>query len=129
MNSQSIKFLLVGISNTIVGYGTFYLCIYLFDLHYSIALLISHIIGVFNSYVWNNRWTFNNGSTTRGKLIKFILVYLFTFLLNLVLLAFFRDYLGIKILVAQLISLVLTTILSFFGHKYISFGSQSSKGE
>ncbi|MNO35597.1 GtrA-like protein [compost metagenome] len=125
MTKQPIKFLIVGILNTIVGYSVYALYIFFIDKNYVHALLISHIIGVVHSYIWNRRWTFRQSHSSFGSIAKFVTIYIFTFLINLLLLSFFVDKMEVNTLVAQGIALFLTTLISYLGHKYWSFRSIS----
>ncbi len=53
---QIAKFCIVGILNTVVGYGAFFILVNYF--YYLLALLIAHIIGVIHSFFWNKYWIF-----------------------------------------------------------------------
>ena len=63
--SQFFKFSLVGILNAIVSYGTFLFL--LNDLNYMISLIISHFVGVTNSYIWNKYWVQKFGSKINAR--------------------------------------------------------------
>lgn len=121
VNLQSVRFLIVGILNTLVGLGAYYLTLTWLQFHFVVALTVSHIIGVIHSYLWNNYWTFNGGNTNMTKVTKFSLVYLITYVVNLFILSMFIKTFGFTPLLGQVISIFITTILSFLGHKYWSF--------
>lgn len=113
------KFVLVGILNTIVGYGAFYILSNY--VYYLIALVISHIIGVINSYIWNKYWVFKVKSLNIVEFLKFNVVYLFVFIINAIALFVCVSILYIDPKIGQLIILPLVTITSYFGQKYFSF--------
>jgi putative flippase GtrA len=119
--NQPIKFLIVGALNTLVGFIVYFICIKSYNIHYVTSLIISHIIGVIHSYFWNSRWTFRVKVVSISKISKFILVYSITFIINLLSLSIFVDFLQIDKITSQLFALTITTILSFLGHKYWSF--------
>ncbi|AIQ55093.1 GtrA family protein [Paenibacillus sp. FSL R7-0331] len=121
LKQETIKFLVVGVLNTLVGYGFFYICYTVAEWSYPLSLVISHIIGVVNSFLWNSKWTFNTAEIKLSRVLKFCLVYLVTLFLNLATLSFFVEWVGVEVLIAQLLSLFITTAVSFFGHKYWSF--------
>ncbi|WP_442951591.1 GtrA family protein [Paenibacillus sp. GYB004] len=121
MIQQSMKFVLVGVTNTIISYLVFIGCNLLVD-NYLVSLLISYIIGVVNSYFLNKNWTFRTPKTRNlSTIIKFITVYLCTFLVNLIILILLVDFLYFSASLSQAISLIITTMISFIGHKYWSF--------
>ncbi len=121
MRVQSVKFIIVGILNTLVGYSVYFVCLRLFDIHYVISLTIAHVIGVIHSYIWNNKWTFQAKKIDFESIIKFSAVYVLTFLMNLLLLSVLVQIGGYNALISQLFALFFTTLISFVGHKYWSF--------
>jgi putative flippase GtrA len=69
---QFIKFAVVGVSNTAVDWIVYYLLINFVLLEVSqkpIAKLVSFIVAVINSYIWNTIWTFRQEyqKTVSGK--------------------------------------------------------------
>ena len=117
---ETIKFVLVGILNTIVGYGSYFIGITL-GLHYTISLLISTIIGIIHSFFWNKYWTFKSKGNIKTELAKFISVYAISFFANLGILVLLIEKFNIGKKIAGLYSLILITIISYFGHKLWSF--------
>jgi putative flippase GtrA len=104
-----------------VGFLAYALYIHFIHDNYLQALVFSHIIGVAHSYLWNNRWTFQQKEYNARSALKFMSVYIVTFFVNLFLLAILVDAIEMNKLFAQAIALFLTTLVSFFGHKYWSF--------
>ncbi|WP_334076782.1 GtrA family protein [Paenibacillus sanfengchensis] len=121
-----MKFIIVGVLNTIVGFITYAGFIQFVNRNYFVALVFSHIVGVVHSYLWNNKWTFSQKKHQAKSAVKFVLVYIFTFLVNLFLLFILVDTMGTNKLIAQGIALVITTLISFFAHKYWSFQNKAS---
>jgi putative flippase GtrA len=119
-NSQAFKFILVGILNTLVGYGVYFTLLY-FNIHYILSLLIANIVGITHSFIWNKWWTFRSNKHIKHELPKFITVYGVTFILNLVLLVVFVELLKFDKRIAQLFALLFTTVISYIGHKLWSF--------
>lgn len=121
MFNQTTKFILIGGLNTIIGFTIYFLCFKVFDLSYGLSLVISHIIGVINSFFWNRTWTFNVKKSDKNMILKFIVTYFITFLINYLLLILFIEVFRMNPLVAQVISTVLNTVVSFIGQKYWTF--------
>jgi putative flippase GtrA len=117
--TQLIKFCCVGILNTIVGYGAFFILVnYLF---YLVALLIAHIIGMIQSYIWNKYWIFKTKKFNLGEFIKFNLIYIVVFVVNAVALFVFVDIIHVNPKLSQLLLLPIITIFTFFGQKLWTF--------
>jgi putative flippase GtrA len=122
---QFPKFACVGLLNTIVGYGAFFI---LSDyLYYLLALIISHIIGVLNSFLWNKFWVFKSKQFDILEFAKFNFVYLFVLLANMVTLYISVSILTINSKIAQLAILPLITLISYAGQKYFSFRQITEK--
>lgn len=119
---QLSKFSFVGILNTIVGYGAFF--IFLTWFNYMVSLIISHIVGVTHSYVWNKYWTFKSDGIQINEFIKFNSVYVIVFVVNAIFLIFLVDTLKFNPKIGQLLALPIITIISFTGHKYWSFSGK-----
>jgi putative flippase GtrA len=116
---QICKFCGVGIINTIVGYGVYFILVnYIF---YLIALLIAHIIGVINSFLWNKYWTFQSKRFTLIEFIKFNLVYALVFIINAIALFVCVNELSFDPKISQLVLLPVITLVSFFGQKFWTF--------
>ena len=116
---QLSKFSFVGVLNTIVGYGAFFILLTWYN--YLLSLIISHIIGVTHSYVWNKYWTFKSDGIQINEFIKFNSVYVIVFVVNAITLIFLVDTLKFNPKIGQLFVLPIITIISFVGHKYWSF--------
>ena len=79
LDNHFIRFILVGILNTMVGYGLFALFIYL-GLHYSLAVLFSTILGVLFNFKSIGKLVFNSNNNER--IYHFRGVYILLYLLN-----------------------------------------------
>ena len=128
---QLLKFGFVGVLNTIISY-----CLFIFFLNYTnyiIALIISHLIGVAHSFVWNKYWIFKSRGigTVAGlyEFVKFNSVYAGVFLANAIVLIISVNVLNADPRISQIIALPIITIISFTGHKYWSFGRRMPGGK
>lgn len=117
---QISRFIFVGILNTIVGYGAYFIFLH-FNIYYVQALFIAYMIGIIHSYIWNKKWTFKSKENVKREILKFVLVYGITLLINLFLLAFFVEKLKFNPKIGQVFALGIVTMISFVGHKYWSF--------
>ena len=120
LSKQGFRFLMVGGINTAVGYGAYALLIF-FGLQYLIANTISTIIGVINSYLWNRFFTFKSKDKALGEMARFVLVYLVSYCASMLFLYLIVGKLGLNTYLAGILNIVLTTTVSWFGHKNFSF--------
>lgn len=122
---QFIKFGLVGISNTLIAYVAYSICVYI-GIHYLIANAIGFFISVLNAYYWSDRFVFKKGEgesrSTIWTIAKTYIAYGSTgLLLASILLYLYVDKLHISEYLAQLLVLVVTILLNFIINKFWSF--------
>lgn len=79
INNKFIKFILVGILNTIVGYGLFAIFIYA-GIKYPLAVLFSTILGVLFNFKSIGKLVFD--SHDNSLILHFIAVYIVIYILN-----------------------------------------------
>jgi putative flippase GtrA len=64
---QAIRFVVVGLINTGVDLGVFYLLSLIPGMPNVAAKAASYVAGICNSFVWNKYWTFNARGSAQGK--------------------------------------------------------------
>jgi putative flippase GtrA len=126
LNRLEFRFLMVGGINTVVGYGAYALFIFV-GVDYLIANIFSTIIGVANSYLWNRFFTFRSKSKALSEIARFSLVYLTSFLCGMLFLYVIVSQFGVNRYVAGALNIIITTAISWFGHKNFSFKYKESK--
>lgn len=114
---QFLRFLAVGVLNTLFGYGVFSILV-LAHLEPGIALAIATIAGVIFNYFTTGRLVF--ASSGIGQLPRFVAVYGLTFLVNLLALHRLTGA-GLSPLLAQAIMLPIMVILTFVLNKLLVF--------
>ena len=109
INIKFIKYLLVGVVNTVFGYSVFALLIFI-NLHYALASLLATIASVLFNFKTTSVIVFNTHDNSLIK--KFIAVYTFTFFVNLGGLKIFSLY-GVNMYFAGFILLIICAPISF----------------
>ena len=69
---KTLKFLLVGIINTLVGTGIMYVLYNVFHVGYWISSAMNYIVGSVVSYFLNKYFTFNYKKKSKKTIVKFI---------------------------------------------------------
>lgn len=80
-NTRLLKFLLVGLLNTAVGYTIFLIALWT-GLHYSVAIAVATVLGTLFNFKSTGAMVFR--SSDNSLLIRFIIVYGVIYLLNVV---------------------------------------------
>lgn len=117
---QEIRFLFVGGLNTIVGYGSYAILI-CFGMNYLLANTLSTILGIIHSYIWNRFFTFQSKDKALQEIIRFVTVYAISYFIGMASLYSFVTLFHLNQYVAGLFNLIVTTLISWVGHKYFSF--------
>ncbi len=120
----AVRYVLVGVANTIVGLSVIYAAMYF--LHFSDALANSmgYLVGVIVSFVLNRNWTFAHSGSIAPALAKFIGVLVVAYFANLATVLALIDVLGFNRYVAQAIGVLPYTALGYFGSRYFAFRSR-----
>jgi len=123
---ERIRFLVVGGINTVFGYAVFAL-LYVTGGHvigYLGSLYISYVVGVSLAFVLHRRVTFRAHETGGNPVLDFLRfssVYVVSLVVNTIGLPLLVEFGHLPALVAQAIMVVVTTVISYVGHKYFSF--------
>ena len=119
--NQSLRFVLVGVLNTIIGAGLFSLLYYFFKFHYLPSNIISTLIALINSFICNKLWTFKKKEFQKREVVLFIIVFAVSFGIQNAILIFLNEKCGMKGFPPYVIASVIYTIIGFLGNKYMSF--------
>jgi putative flippase GtrA len=119
LEREEVRFLIVGVVNTIVGYGLFALFLMFFG--YLVSLYLSYAMAVSLAFVLHRRFTFRVRGNVLVDFVRFVGVYVVSLAVNSVVLPVLVELVGLHPLVAQGAALVITTLISYVGHKWFSF--------
>ena len=125
------KFVIVGIWNTVFGYGLFCLLDTIFtwifssrSTAYMSAMVLSLILAVTSAYLCHKYITFKSeakGKDIIAEYFRFSTTYIVTICLNLVLLPAFVEIFHIHPKIAAAIITLICTVISYLGHSRFSF--------
>lgn len=120
---QFFKFGMVGVANTAIGLGSYYVFLWL-GLHYQIANICSWLISVYNAFYWNNKYVFKNNAKWWHALIKTYISYGASLIAGMIMLWILVEKLCVSELIAPLCTLLLTIPLNFIMNKFWTFRSR-----
>jgi len=128
---KRVAFLLVGGVNTVVGY----LCFVAFLLTvgqrwgYLVAVACTHVVSVLFAFVLYRFVVFRVRGHVLADLWRFETVYLSALAVNFVLLPLLVEIAHLQVLLAQALIVLVTSLVSWVGHKNFSFRRRSSSEE
>ncbi|NEN84300.1 GtrA family protein [Paenibacillus elgii] len=114
LNNSFVKFLIVGITNTLITYLAYLFLLLFFK--YQIAYSISYILGIAFSYILNTIIVFKSSISVK-KILFYPIVYIIQYLINVALLSYFVNYVNEKI--APILIIVITIPITFLLSKFI----------
>lgn len=123
LRDERARFVAVGAFNTVFAYGLFLLFEWLLDGRYLASLAASYLVATLVAFVLHRRLTFGVSGRERmlADFLRFESVYVVMLVVNALLLALLVGVLGWPSWIAQALSLVVTTVMSYLGHKFFSF--------
>src|SRR4030065_2640715 len=115
---QFVSFSLIGVLNTLIHYTIFLLLFRVFEINYLVASGVGYFVGMVNSYFLNRRWTFMSSNNISPEFTKFTLVNVISMSTNLIVLKFSVTTMGLIAEVGQIISIIFSISVNFFGNKF-----------
>ena len=129
-----VKFILVGIWNTIFGYLVFFVLDMIFEnmfnkryISYMSAMIFGQIIATINAFIFHKYVTFKSEVSGNGIILefsRFCLTYVLTFFLSIIMLPFFVEMMLIHPRIAAAIIILICTVISIVGHSRFSFSKR-----
>ena len=119
---QLLKFLFTGLVSTLINYSSFYLFLIFFNLAVLSSSALGYCVGLICGYQLNKQWTFGiKGEVNWILFLKYLLTYLLSLVVGLMILEYLVNILNINPLLANLITIIQTTITNFIIIKFFVF--------
>lgn len=122
-----LKFLIVGVINTIVGAGTMFILYNLIHVNYWISSISNYVIGGICSYLLNKFFTFKNHEKSLSQFLQFVVLLIICYLIAyigakyLIYFIFSNKPIQFKDNIAMLTGEVLYTVLNYIGQRLVVF--------
>ena len=123
-----LRFGVVGFSGVFVDLGVFYLLRTVLGLGLTRSAILSSEVAIVNNFLWNDLWTFGDISRLqKGKrrqfrrFLKFNVVCLSGLILNVLIVNFLFNVLGINEYIAKLVAIAVVTLWNFWFNLKLSW--------
>lgn len=117
-----IRYIIVGIWNTFVGFGLFTFFIFVLPISkYLLALTLATILAGLNSYLMQRTFVWQSSANVKAEFIKFFTVFIGQFLANLILLYVLVDHFNFHPLWTQYVLGAVLILLTYISHKHWTF--------
>ena len=121
---QLFKYSIVGIFNALIGLGIIFVLYNLFDINYIIANIVGYAFGLTNSFIWNKSWTFKSKKHYSKEILPFLIIFIISYIINLVVLIASVEIVVINPNISQLLAAGFYTAINFLLNRKWTF-SQS----
>jgi putative flippase GtrA len=134
MAGQALRFIIVGLLNTVVDLVAFYLLGLIPGMPEVAAKGLSYVLGICNSFIWNKYWTFGARRSARGRreFAVFFAVNLPPLAVNMVVFTLLGLWVGEGTFVVRMAkafaAAVVSVVWNFFGSRYLAFRHTALKG-
>jgi len=123
---QLLRFAVVGVLNTAVGYLVIFACMYLLGMAPVPSNIVGYACGLVTSYTLNRSFTFRSDADKKREIVRFVTIFLIAYLANVGALVLLTEYAGVHKGWSQLIAGAVYTGLFFLLSKYYVFAEKRS---
>lgn len=121
---EPIRFLIVGVANTMVGLGTIFAAKALLDFGDIAANMAGYSLGLIVSFVLNRQWTFLDSGAIGPAALRFLLTFAVSYTINLATVLGLIA-LGMNSYLAQTLGTIPYTVTFYLLSRYVVFLSRS----
>jgi len=114
------RFPIVGLINTFIGLLVIYLC-KIIGLDDVVSNVAGYSVGIFVSFFLNKKWTFSYRGSNFSAVLKFSVVTAVAYVLNLLVVLFLLDVVGINGFLAQAAAVPIYAFATYFGYRWFVF--------
>lgn len=118
---EIIKYGLVGVINTIIGYGVFLIAYEWAKFSPEMANAIGYLFGLCAAFILNKIFVFNQREISFVESVRFLIAFMLAFGLNQAMLIFLINYSPVPVEVAQIFAMAIYTVLFYLLSKYFVF--------
>ena len=121
--AELLRYLVTGGLNAVLTFLVFVAGLYVFHIHYLLALIAAFLAGTVFTYVLNFVWVFRPEAnfSFRDRFVKHLLPNVGTFSVNLVALYVLVDYWGGDPLLCQIVLMIMVVVTNFLFAKFWAF--------
>lgn len=118
---QFLKYLSVGLLNTLVGYGVFYILARFLKVIPEVANAIGYILALAVAFVLNKIYVFRGDVVASKTMPKFLLAFALAFAINQFILIFFYRFMGFGAEISQVLAMLTYTLTFYALNKHFVF--------
>ena len=128
---QFVKFVCVGLLNTMVTLFVIFLCKSCLGVNPWVSNAIGYIAGVVNSFLWNKQWVFKSHNGISKEAIRFLISFLFCYCIQFAVTILLATHINVEYIIygytltgygiATVIGMVVYTVSNFILNRFYTF--------
>ena len=119
-----VRFLVVGLANTLIGLSIIYAGKWLIGWNDVVANMVGYSLGLILSFILNKRWSFRYIGSHGPAMFRFVLVIAVAYTLNLCMTLATISIFDVNSYLAQALGVAPYTIITYLGSRYYVFPNQ-----
>ncbi len=119
-----VRFLLVGVANTLFGLSIIYFAMYFLQLEIVQANAFGYSVGILLGFALNKTWTFGSSDHVVSSFLRYLLVLAVAYVANLATVLYTNSHFNLNPYIAQALGIIPYTIIGFLGSRYFAFRTQ-----
>ena len=115
------SFLTVGMIRTIVGLTLIFVPYNVWGVNYVLCNIIGYSAGLIIGFILHRTWTFKSKAKWQKEVVPYLIIFGIGYLVNMILLLFSAEGLGLNKNLSQIIAIAGFTISNYLGNKFWTF--------
>lgn len=120
LNNSFLKFLAVGVFNTLLSLLIIFGLKYFNNFNDVTANFVGYIAGLVCSFMLNKKWTFNHAGQLSLTIFKFVLTFMVAYVVNIMCVLLLIEF-GVNTYLSHLLVMPIYTIIFYLGSKFFVF--------
>lgn len=116
--TQILKFLVIGLSSTLLDLFLLFLLKEKIHLSAVTALYFNQIVVILYNFLLNKYWSFQSKQMVWQQFVRYLILVLFNYLMSVFLMYLFHEILDFNYLLVRIFSICLMFSLNFFMYKH-----------
>jgi putative flippase GtrA len=128
-----IRFSIVGVSNTLIDFAAFTVFYSVFRLNYIPSQVLGYSVGILNSFIFNRRWTFGDGKSSKIKgkktvneFIQFVAINLVSLTTSVIAMDLLVKYVSMNVYLSKIAVIMIAQLINFLSYKLWIFAPEKS---
>ena len=120
LNNSLLKFLAVGVFNTLLSLLIIFGLKYFYSFSDVTANFVGYTAGLVCSFMLNKKWTFNHAGQLSLTIFKFVLTFMVAYVVNIMCVLLLIEF-GVNTYLSHLLVMPIYTIIFYLGSKFFVF--------